>query len=95
MVAGLGRMQFYLHECRSLKAKRKVVKAIIARLRNNFNASVAEVGLNDVHHQAEIGFAFIGNDRQLINSKMDKLINFAEELGLAEVMDTDMEIISL
>jgi uncharacterized protein YlxP (DUF503 family) len=92
MVVGMGRIVYRIHDCRSLKGKRKVVKAIIARLRNKFNATVAEVGANDVYQRAEIGFAMVGNDRTVINSKVDKLFNLAEDLGLAEVIDSEMEI---
>ncbi len=92
MVVGLGRIVYRIHDCRSLKGKRKVVKAIIARLRNRFNASVAEVGANDIYQRAEIGFSMVGNDRALINSKVDKLFNQAEDMGLAEVIDSEMEI---
>lgn len=95
MVVGFGIIKFRLHDCRSLKEKRSVIKAIVARLRNTFNASVAEVGSNDIYQQAEIGFALVGNDRPLINSKIDKLFNFVEDLGLAEVVDTEMEIMNL
>jgi len=95
MVAGLGIITFRLHDCRSLKGKRKVVKSIIAKLRNNFNISAAEVGANDVYQRAEIGFALVGNNRALINSKIDKIFNFADELGLAEIIDSEMEIINL
>ena len=95
MVVGNGIITFRLHDCRSLKGKRKVVKSIISRLRNNFNASVAEIGSNDVHQRAEIGFSLIGNDQSIINSKIDKMINLAENLGLAEIIDTEMEIIHL
>ncbi len=86
---------FRLHECRSLKEKRKIIKAIIARLRNNFNASISEVGLNDVYQRSEIGFSIVGNDRQVVNAKIDKLFNMAEELRLAEIIDTEMEIINI
>lgn len=86
---------FRLHECRSLKEKRKIIKAIIARLRNNFNASISEVGLNDVYQRSEIGFSIVGNDRQVVNAKIDKLFNMAEELRLAEIIDTQMEIINI
>ncbi|MFH1991162.1 MAG: DUF503 domain-containing protein [Pseudomonadota bacterium] len=95
MVAGLGIITFRLHDCRSLKGKRKVVKSIISRLRNNFNISVAEVGANDIYQRAEIGFAVVGNDRTVINSKIDKIFNLANELGLAEVIDSEMELINL
>ena len=68
---------------------------MINRLRNNFNASVAEVGSNDIYQKAEIGLSLVGNDAQLINSKIDKIFNLAEDIGLAEIVDTEMEIIHL
>jgi uncharacterized protein YlxP (DUF503 family) len=95
MVIGIGMITFRLHECRSLKEKRKIIKAIIARLRNNFNASISEVGLNDVYQRSEIGFSIVGNDRQVVNAKIDKLFNMAEELRLAEIIDAEMEIINI
>ncbi len=95
MVVGIGVITFRLHDCRSLKGKRKVVKSIISRMRNSFNASVAEIGSNDIHQRAEIGFSLVGNDKALINSKLDKIFNMVEGLGLAEIIDTEMEIINL
>ncbi len=95
MVIGLGVITFRLHGCRSLKGKRKIVKSIISFLRNNYNASVAEVGLNDVHQRAMVGLALVGNDKMVVNSKLDKIFNKVDSLGIAEIIDTDMEIMSL
>jgi uncharacterized protein YlxP (DUF503 family) len=95
MVVGFGIITFRLHDCRSLKGKRKVVKSIVAQVGNHFNASVAEVGSNDIYQKAEIGFAMVGTSRQVINSKIDKLFNMAEDLGLAELIDTEMEIFNI
>jgi hypothetical protein len=95
MVVGMGVLVFRLHACRSLKSKRSVVKSIIAKMRNHFNASVAEVGANDVYQRAEIGFTMAGSDHKVINAKIDKVINFVEELGLAELIDTEIEILHL
>ena len=95
MVVGIGGITLRLHACRSLKSKRKIVKAIINQIRNHFNASVAEVAANDVHQRAEIGFALAGNDKTVINSKIDKIFNLVDTLGLAEIIDTEMEIINL
>jgi len=95
MVAGVGIMIFRLHDCRSLKAKRSVVKALISRIRNHFNASVAEVGANDIYQRAEIGFTMAGSDQKVINAKIDKMLNFVEDLGLAEMIDSEIEIIHM
>ncbi len=95
MVVGTGIIVLRLHDCRSLKGKRKVVKSMIGRLRNHFNVSMAEIGANDVYPRAEIGFSVVGNDLGLVNSKIDKIFNMADRLGLAEMIDTRMEIIHL
>lgn len=95
MVIGFGVLTFRLHDCRSLKAKRRIVKGIINRVRNHFNASVAEVGANDIHQRAQIGFSLAGSDHQVVNAKIDKIINFTDDLGLAEMIDSEMEIIHL
>jgi uncharacterized protein YlxP (DUF503 family) len=95
MVVGIGTIVLRVPGNTSLKGKRSVVKGVIRRLQNTFNVSVAEVGANDNHQRAEIGLAFVGNDRRLINSKLDKALNFVEDMQVAEVIDSEMEIISL
>jgi len=95
MVVGIGVIRFRIHDCRSLKAKRRVVKAIVSRMRNNFNASVGEVAANDVYQRADIGFALVGTDRRLVNAKIDKLFNMAEDMGLADFYDSEMEIMTI
>jgi uncharacterized protein YlxP (DUF503 family) len=95
MVVGLGIITFRLHDCRSLKAKRKIMKSIINRINNNFNVSIAEVGSNDIHQRAKIGFSMVGNSKAVINSKIDKVFNLAEALGLAEIIDSEMEIFNI
>ena len=95
MVVGIGKLIFRLHDCRSLKAKRKVIKAIISRIDNHFNVSVAEVGDNDIYQRAQVGFAVVGNSGALVNAKLDKIINMVYDLNLAEIIDSEMEIIHL
>ncbi len=95
MVIGMGKITFRLGFCHSLKEKRKVVKSIVRRAQNTFNVSMAEVGANDMHQQAEIGFAMAGNDRRKINANIDKMLEFIENLQLADIIDTDMEIMTI
>jgi len=95
MVVGTGKIKFRLFDMNSLKGKRKIVKSIIQRIRNNFNISVAETDFNDSHDWLEIGFSMTGNDSRVMNSKLDKVINFADELGLAVIVDSQIEIIHI
>jgi hypothetical protein len=47
----------------SLKGKRGIVKSILARARQDFNISAAEVDLQDVPDEAVLGFATVTVDR--------------------------------
>ena len=95
MVVGLGIITFRIHECRSLKEKRKVVKSLIRKVQNSFNASVAEVGAHDIYQKAEIGFSMVGTDQRHINSKSDKILNMLENMGIAEIVGSELEIMHL
>ena len=95
MIVGTGEIIIRIEGCRSLKEKRKVVKSMIARLGNTFNLSVAETGANDIHQRAEIGFALVGNDHGVINSRIDKIFNMAENMAIAQIVETKMEIFSI
>ena len=95
MVVGLGTITFRLSDCRSLKEKRKIIKSIISRSRNGFNITFAEIDQNDAHQSAKLGFAMVGNDHRRVNSLMDKLLEFIDSMSLAEIIDTDTEIISI
>jgi uncharacterized protein len=95
MVIGFGTVTLRMADCHSLKEKRKIIKSIISRSQNSFNASIAEISLNDVHQQALIGFALVGNDRRFINSSMDKLVEFIENLQLADIIDSTLEIMNI
>lgn len=95
MVVGVARITIRLFGVSSLKAKRSIVRKMISRLASRFNASVAETGRNDSLEWGEIGMAVAGNDAGQINSRLDKALNMAEDMGLAMIADTSIEIIHL
>lgn len=76
----------------SLKGKRSVVKSTIHRVQNKFRISVAEVDANDCLDHAILGFAVVGNDTRFVTSVADKVLNFIDDLGLAQLMDDRREI---
>jgi uncharacterized protein YlxP (DUF503 family) len=94
MVIGVGIVDIFIIESRSLKEKRGVLRRIIKRTQSKFNIAIAEVGEQDSWKRARIGFSVVGNDRSFVNSMMDTIMRYIEELGLADIVNTDMEIIS-
>ena len=95
MVVGVLKIEFLLQENRSLKGKRKVVRSMVDKVRARFNVAIGEVGSNDMWQRIELGVSAVGNDRRHVNSVLDHIVSFLDSLYLAQLIHTDMEIISL
>ena len=76
----------------TLKEKRSVVRRILARTKQRFNVSAAEIDYLDTPSAAEIGLVTVGNDHAFIDSVLSKLENYVVELQLAEVTEVHREI---
>ena len=95
MVIGCCSIKFYLHGNNSLKGKRRVVRAIKDRLKNNFNVSVAEVGDQEVWQSLHIGISAVGSDRPYMDGLLTKVVDNIDRMGLAEMVDCKTETLSL
>lgn len=91
-VVGLLNIDVQIPECRSLKAKRKIVQSVTTRLRQRFNVSVAEVDFQDKWQRCRIGVCVVSNDSRFVDSQLRKVLNFLEGMGLMIVLDFDIEI---
>jgi uncharacterized protein YlxP (DUF503 family) len=94
MVVGVLRLSLIIHSSFSLKEKRSVLRQIKDRTANKFNVSIAEVDDLDLHNSAVLGLAVVSNDRRHINSILDNIQKFIEELYVAEIVGSDMEILN-
>lgn len=90
---GLLTVDLQIPENSSLKGKRKVVKSITSRLRQRFNVSVAEVDFQDKWQICRIGVSVVGNDARLLDSQLRKALDAIEAMGLAVVLEFDIEIL--
>ena len=95
MIVGAALIELHVHGSHSLKAKRGVVKSLSARLRNRFNVSVAEVGGQDTWQRAVLGVSACGSDPLRVRQVLEKAIDFVESQHLAELRETDIEILTL
>ena len=68
-----------------------MVKRIQARVANRFNVSVSECGDQDLWQSAVLGFGLIGTQKQIIEKTLSKIVDFIDEIGLAQVADSDIE----
>ena len=95
MIVGAAVVEIHIHGSQSLKARRGVVRSISQRLRNRFNLAVGEVGGQDTWQRAVLGLSTVGSDRQRVRQVLERAVAFVEELHLAEVLASDVELVEL
>jgi uncharacterized protein len=93
MVVGVGIAHLLIHNSGSLKAKRQVIKSILGRVRSKFDVSIAEVDNQDKWQRCTIGFAVVTNETGHAHSMLEAITSYVESLHLAEVIDSQIEIV--
>ena len=77
----------------SLKEKRMIVKSLVAKLRNRYNVSAAEIDEQDTHQIIVIGVAAIVPHNAFADSLMEDISLFVEENTEAEIIDEERVIL--
>jgi len=93
MTVGALRVELFISNSDSLKAKRSVIKAMKDRIGNKFNVSISEVDDHDKWQKTVFGIACVGPDKRHVNEVLDKVMDFIRGNGDVQVLDYQMEII--
>ena len=92
-IVGVAHITLYLDDSFSLKDKRRVVRSITARVRDKFNAGIAEVeDLNDMR-VATLGIVCISNQASHADEMLATIVQFIErnlELGVVGEIETEL-----
>jgi len=80
------KLGFHISHAQSLKDKRAVVRSLIEKTRNKYNASVAEVDTQESHQTLTIGVAVISGEHSHARNMLDEIIRFMERTAEAELV---------
>ncbi len=92
MIIGSIEVDLYLGDIFSLKEKRQIVKSIIDKMRNRFNAAVAEVDRQDDHRWAVIAVVCVANLTSHVDRQLDCILDFMEKDGRFTVERINREL---
>lgn len=76
---GLCEIEFYLPGVLSLKEKRGIIKSMLAKMRNTFNVSAAEVDYQDKWQSAKIAIVSVSNASSSTHKRLQSVIDWIEE----------------
>ncbi len=93
MIVGIVRIRLHISDCQSLKDKRSAVSSLIRRLRNKFNAAIAEIDDQDLWQESTIGAAVIGGSTAHASSQLQSIIDFVEGQPVTMVTAIETEIL--
>ena len=93
MIIGTAVISVRLIGVQSLKEKRGSLLSLLKRTRNKFNASVAEVGDQDLWQRAEIGVAVISSTVKHAQQQVQKIVRFIESEPRLEIISLSEEIL--
>jgi uncharacterized protein len=94
MMVAVARVTLRLPENSSLKGKRQVIKSLMARVRNRYNVSIAEVDNQDSWQLASLGISCVSNSNSHASDMLTKVGGYIRASRLdAEVIDWDVEVL--
>ena len=93
MVVGVLEMRLLIREATSLKDKRRIVKGLVDRLRNDFNVSASEVDALDLRQTAMLGVTLATNDRVFADQVLAKVVDYVRRAPGAELVDYQIEFL--
>ena len=79
MIVAVAVFELHIPAGRSLKEKRKVIKALTERIYSRYRVSVAETDYHDLHQRAQIAVAAVHRSRDQVEHLMDRIREHVEE----------------
>ena len=93
MVIGLLTLELHFPGARSLKDKRQVLRGLQARIRKQFNVSVAEVEFQDLWQRARLAVVAVNTDQVHLESTLQAVAGEAASARDAELVDQQLEVL--
>lgn len=92
MLIGICEIYLYFPNSFSLKDKRSILAGYFTFLRRKYNISIVELGQRNFRKNSHIGIACIGDNRQLIDRIMQKIINYTDTHHEMQLIDYHISI---
>jgi len=92
-VVGVLNIRLVMRSANTLKDKRRIIKSLKDRVKNNFNVSISEIGTLDHCQYSRLGIAMVGNDKRYVNGALSNLVNMFRVTTSVELVDYHLEFV--
>jgi uncharacterized protein YlxP (DUF503 family) len=95
MFSALIEIDLHVPAATNLKAKRAVVKSLLARLRNDLNCSAAEVGHQDLWQRVLLGVAVVSGTESGARKVAQQVEKVVSRETRVEIIAFDVDVVGL
>ena len=93
MHVGIATIELEVTDALTLKDKRQVIRSLLARIRNTFNVSAAEVGHLQAHTMATLGICAVANNKAYVHGMLEKVVDLIEREHRVLLLDYQTEMV--
>lgn len=93
MIIGILTLEIHLPYSQSLKEKRKILNGFRDRIRNKFNAAIAEIDYQDKWQRAKVGIVTLNSQKKLVDQILSRIIQEAEKGIDGEIIASEIQYI--
>ncbi|WP_251549154.1 DUF503 domain-containing protein [Neobacillus muris] len=91
MIVGIASCECIIYDAHSLKEKRAVLQRILARLKQKFNVSAAEVDFQDVWQRTKIAIAAVSQAKAGAEKELQNALKLIDSFPEIERTITEIE----
>lgn len=93
MTIGVLKLEIFIHDSNSLKAKRMVLHSFKARLRNNFNISVTQIDDEDKWRKSTLAIVGVEKNLRCMNKILSNIVEFIGAFNNIHLINYEMEML--
>jgi len=89
---GFCNIDLHIHNCNSLKEKRRVIASLKEKLKNNYNVAICEFGNLSLWQRAQFGVVTCSNDRILVDSTLKAVADYIQKVPAVTLLNFESQI---
>ena len=93
MVLGILQVKIHFPDPQSLKEKRMILKSVVTRFRQKFNAGIAELDGMDQWQMSVVAAACIGREKKEVDRTLNEMVNFFDREENLRIMEHQKELL--
>jgi len=91
-VVGRCELDLFIENSHSLKEKRRIIKSLKERLKNQYNVAVCEYGDISLWQRSQIGLVSCGNERSIVETTLKRAIDFLNHIHAVSLLNYTIDM---